>query len=165
MQTTDTSSAQVLRLHATTVALSSSAAVVLRGPSGAGKSDLALRFLSGQSQFPGIAPERYLIADDQTCLTRNGGHLLASAPPGFSGLIEARGLGIATVPSLASAVIELVVDLVPPSSVERYPLVPETVCWLGLDVPLRRLAAFDAAAPLKLALWLAGLIERARITD
>jgi HPr kinase/phosphorylase len=149
---------QVLRVHATTVALGPSAAVILRGPSGAGKSDFALRFLSAQSQFPGIGAERYLIADDQTCLVFSGGKLMASSPQGFAGRIEVRGLGIATVPFLATAEVKLVVELAAPSSVERYPLELGTVPYLGVSVPLRRIAPFEAAAPLKLALWMAGLI-------
>jgi HPr kinase/phosphorylase len=148
----------VLRVHATTVALGPSAAVVLRGPSGAGKSDLALRFLSAQSQFPGISPDRFLIADDQTCLSRPAGKLLAAAPAGFGGLMEVRGLGIAAVTCLALAEVRLVVDLVPVSEIERYPLAPDTVQWLGLEVPLRRISPGEASAPLKLVLWLAGLI-------
>jgi HPr kinase/phosphorylase len=154
----DASRAPVLHVHATTVALSASAAVLLRGASGAGKSDLALRFLSGQSHVPGIGSDRYLIADDQTCLTLMDENLMASAPLGFSGLIEVRGVGLVTVPSLPSAEVKLVVDLVPAVSVERYPLELETVRLLGKHVPLRRVSAFEASAPLKLVIWLGGLI-------
>jgi HPr kinase/phosphorylase len=155
MEAAPASSAQGLRVYATTVALGSGAAVMLRGLSGAGKSDLALRFLSGQSQWPGMAPERYLIADDQTCLTRIGNDLLASPPPGFAGLVEVRGLGIATVPSVASAVIKLVVDLVPPSTVERYPLAPETVC-LGWRC---RFGGWRLSKPVRLSNWHFGSLE------
>ncbi len=148
----------VLRVHATTVALSPSAAVLLRGASGAGKSDLALRFLSAQSHASGTGSHRYLVADDQTCLTLTDGNLMASAPLGFAGLIEVRGVGLVTVPSLASAEVRLAIDLVPAVSVERYPLELETVIWLGKRVPLRRISPFEASAPLKLVMWLNGVI-------
>jgi hypothetical protein len=49
------------------------------------------------------------------------------------------------------------VDLVPIDAVERFPLTPETVMWLGQSVPLYRLAPFEASAPLKLARLLSDL--------
>ena len=72
-------------VHATCVALRprgrSWRAVLLRGPSGAGKSDLALRLIEAGAR---------LVADDQTELVRRGNSVVASAPAGIAGLIEAR---------------------------------------------------------------------------
>ena len=147
-----------LRLHATTVALGNAAAV-LRGASGAGKSDLALRFLSAQSQFPGLATERGLVADDQTLLWVEQGCLMASAPEVIGGQIEVRGLGLVRTGHVGRARVRLAVDLVTAADVERFPLENETVVWLGHRVPVRRLAPFEASAPLKLALWLGGLAD------
>jgi HPr kinase/phosphorylase len=145
-----------LLVHATTVALGPVAAM-LRGPPGAGKSDLALRFLSAQSQGSGIPEHRGLVADDQTRVRAVGDELFASAPERLAGLIEIRGLGIISVGAVGETRIRLVIDLVAASDVERLPLRDQTISWLGCSVPLRRLAPFEGSAPLKVALWLAGL--------
>jgi HPr kinase/phosphorylase len=144
-----------LLVHTTTVALGPVAAM-LRGPPGSGKSDLALRFLSSQSQGLGIPEHRGLVADDQTELRLVGGELVASAPARISGLIEVRGMGIIPVGAAGATRVRLVIDLVDPTDVERLPLSDQTVCWLGCSIPLRRLAPFESSAPLKVALWLAG---------
>ncbi len=160
--TSEGQGAQTLRLHATTVALGGMAAV-LRGTSGAGKSDLALRFLSGQSHFPGLAADRGLVADDQTLLCVEQGCLMASAPAVIVGQIEVRGLGLVRIGHVGKARVRLAIDLVPAANVERFPLNNEMVEWLGHQVPVRRLAPFEASAPLKLALWLGGLVEADRL--
>ena len=79
-------------IHATSVALRANGqwrAVLLRGPSGAGKSDLALRLIQAGGR---------LVADDQTHLARRGRSLIATPPPALAGMIEARGVGILTLP-------------------------------------------------------------------
>jgi HPr kinase/phosphorylase len=141
------------QIHATTVALGAAAAVI-RGPSGAGKSDLALRFLAFRGGWPGASAEHTLVADDQTILRREKNHLIASAPQSIAGRLEVRGIGIVEVPHRANALVRLVVDLVVPSEVQRYPLTVETVSWFDVTVPLVRLAPFEASAPLKLMLML-----------
>ena len=60
-------------------------AVMIVGPSGSGKSDLALRLLDRGFR---------LVSDDQTIVRRDGGRLLASAPPSIAGKLEIRGIGI-----------------------------------------------------------------------
>jgi HPr kinase/phosphorylase len=73
-------------------------AILLTGPPGAGKSDLLLRLIhAGWS----------LVADDRVIIANN----IASAPVTLAGLIEVRGLGIFTLPCLASAPLRLVVRL------------------------------------------------------
>ena len=52
-----------------------------------------------------------LVSDDQTIITLDGKRLKAEAPVSIRGLIEARGLGILTVPSIASAAIKAIIDL------------------------------------------------------
>ena len=71
-------------LHASTVALDGRA-VLISGPSGSGKSDLALRLLDR-----GFT----LVSDDQTIVRKDGGRLLAAAPPTIHGKLEIRGVGI-----------------------------------------------------------------------
>ncbi len=88
-------------LHATTVAFDGQG-VLIRGASGAGKSALGLRLM---------ALGAVLVADDQTMVHRQGDQVVARCPPGLIGLIEARGIGLLNAPSLAQAVLRLVVDL------------------------------------------------------
>ena len=138
-------------VHGTTIACAGRAAL-LRGPSGSGKSDLALRciFLPPYAEGP-----LSLVADDQTVVTRSGATLVASAPTGIVGLIEVRGIGIVTVPFVASANLHLIIDLVASGEpIERLPERTETMEILGVAVPVLRLHAFEASAPAKVVLAL-----------
>ena len=76
--------------------------ILILGRSGAGKSALALGLLGR-----GAA----LVADDQVRLERRGGALVATAPATIAGLIEARGIGLARLPSMPEAPLLVAVDL------------------------------------------------------
>jgi len=136
----------MIRVHGTAIALGSEG-ILLRGPSGAGKSDFALRLIDQGAR---------LVADDQTELQRFGDDITMSAPATIAGQIEARGLGIVAVPSVASAPLRLVVDLMPSEEIERMPL-PRECRYLGRSFPLVALAPFEASAPAKLRLALRSL--------
>lgn len=140
----------MIRVHGTAVALGDKG-LLLRGPAGCGKSDLALRLIDDGAR---------LVADDQTELCRHGAVVEMSAPAIIAGLLEVHGLGILRVPSLASAVLHLVVDLVPAAAVERLPE-PATCCLEGIAVPRLALAPFAASAPAKLRLALRALTASA----
>jgi HPr kinase/phosphorylase len=131
----------VINLHATTVEIAG-AAVLLRGPSGSGKSDLALRLIDEGAR---------LVADDRTLLRREGEILIASAPETIAGRIEVRGVGILEVPTVATAPVRLVVELVAPDAVERLPE-PSFAEYLGISLPLLAVAPFEASTPAKLRL-------------
>jgi HPr kinase/phosphorylase len=88
-------------LHATTVSIDGKGVLIV-GPSGAGKSAMALEMMAMGAE---------LVADDRTIVTRNGNTLQATVPEAISGKIEARGVGILTVPRSVSANLVLVVDL------------------------------------------------------
>jgi HPr kinase/phosphorylase len=133
----------MIRVHGTSVAFDG-AGVLLRGPSGAGKSDLALRLIES-----GAA----LVADDQTELRRVGMGLRMSAPAAIAGLLEVRGVGILRVPSVPSAILRLVVTLVPSEAIERLPE-PRRCLLLDCAIAEIALAAFEASAAAKLRLAL-----------
>jgi HPr kinase/phosphorylase len=138
----------VIDVHGTAVEFAG-IGVLLRGAPGSGKSDLALRLIDAGAR---------LVADDRTILRRDGDLLLASAPPTIAGRLEVRGIGILTVPSVASCVLRLVVDLVAPGAVERLPE-PRSASFLGLHLPLISLASFEASAVAKLRLAARTLAE------
>jgi HPr kinase/phosphorylase len=133
----------MIRVHGTAIALGSDG-ILLRGPSGAGKSDFALRLIDQGAR---------LVADDQIELRREGGEITMSAPETIAGQIEVRGLGIVALPSVVSAPLRLVVDLMPSQEIERMPL-PRESSFLGCAVPAVALAPFEASAPAKLRLAL-----------
>jgi len=141
-------------VHGTCVALGRAAAL-LRGPSGSGKSDLALRFLFLARRGPAALEPPTLVADDQVQLQRDGNRILVKAPESIRGRIEVRGVGIVEVKSHPGAELALVVDLVSPEEVPRMPDGNEVARLLGVDVPLVRLAPWEASAPIKLAVALA----------
>ncbi len=86
--------------------------ILIRGPSGAGKSDLALRLIDAGAR---------LISDDYCRADTSGGVLTLTAPPEIKGKLEVRGYGIVTLPAQDFARINLVVDLMPDSEIDRMP--------------------------------------------
>ena len=98
-------------VHATAV-LAGAQGVLIRGASGAGKSSLALALIERGAR---------LIADDQVHLSACHGRLVATAHGAVRGKLELRGRGLLSVPHERSAVIQLVVDIVPDEGLERLP--------------------------------------------
>ncbi|MBT3307088.1 MAG: hypothetical protein HN377_11490 [Alphaproteobacteria bacterium] len=126
------------QVHATTVDVDGDG-VMLMGPSASGKSDLGLRLIDSGAR---------LVADDRTDLSLSNGLVRASAPTEIAGRMEVRGIGIVTVPVMSDSPVALVVELVTPGAVERLPE-PQTMEVLGVELPLVRLAPFEASAPAK----------------
>jgi HPr kinase/phosphorylase len=141
----------MIRAHGTCVAIDGEG-VLLRGRPGNGKSDLALRLIDAGAR---------LVADDQTELTRRGDDVMAAAPPTIAGRIEIRGVGILACPSIATAPLRLVVDLVPADEVERLPAA-ESCLYLERAIPLLRLAPFEASTPAKIRFALSALVAARR---
>ena len=124
-------------IHATAVVLGTRG-ILFKGPSGSGKSILAFA----------------CIADDQVFVSRHGEQLVASRPDPIAGLIEVRGSGIAKVESIAAAVLDLAVAVIPHPESERLPPenerfsiagigeLPLIRIWQGTRDPLAVLAAF-----------------------
>jgi serine kinase of HPr protein (carbohydrate metabolism regulator) len=115
---------------------------LVEGPSGAGKSDLALRAL---------APDLQVVSDDQTLVWTSEGRLFGACPAPIFGLIEARGLGVMILPGARRlAEIRLLVVCEHHSqAIERLPE-PERRAVLGVLLPVVRLHALEASAPVKL---------------
>jgi serine kinase of HPr protein (carbohydrate metabolism regulator) len=130
-------------------------AALLRGPSGSGKSDLALRFLFLARRGPAALEAPILVADDQVCLVRNDGRILAKSPDTIRGKIEVRGVGLVEVKSLMEAELALVVELMPAAEIERLPEGNAKARLLGIELPLVGLFPWEASAPIKLAIALA----------
>ncbi len=128
-------------VHCTCVDLTG-VGVLLRGPPGSGKSDLALRLIDGGAR---------LIADDHVQLEAEGAALIATPPKAIAGMMEVRGLGLVTVPSLPRGRVGLVADLVPRETVERLPQAL-SCAYEGIEVAQIALAPFEASACAKVRL-------------
>ncbi len=128
-------------LHASTVAIDGRA-VMISGPSGSGKSDLALRLIDRGA---------VLVSDDYTVVMRRGAVLTASAPATIVGMIEVRGIGIIDMPVMVEAPVALLIILD-----DNVPRLPEATSTLiaGVLVPVLKIDAFTASAPMKVELAL-----------
>lgn len=116
--------------HASAVAIDGRG-VLITGPSGSGKSGLALQL---------IALGGVLIADDRTRITAPDGWPILHAPARLAGVIEARFVGLLSVPHLAAAPLALVIDMATPETDRLPPARTENV--LGCEVAcLRRVDA------------------------
>lgn len=113
-----------LNLHATAVAVDGRGLLIL-GASGAGKSALALRM---------IALGARLVADDRVLIEPRDGRLIASAPAGLRGVIEARGVGLLRAEALDEAPLALAVDLDRPPAA-RMPHLRE-MRYFGTEIEL-----------------------------
>lgn len=128
-------------LHATVVSVAGKGLLIL-GASGSGKSGLALRMMASGAD---------LVADDRVLLRRVGNALLARPPEALAGRIEARGIGILSVPHLPVAPLALAVDL--DASPEARMPQPRTFARAGAEIELisgRGVPNLDSALTIKL---------------
>lgn len=135
-----------MQVHGTSVVVSG-VGVLLRGQPGSGKSDLALRLIDGGAQ---------LVADDQTMIDYENGHLIMTSNAVIEGLLEVRAIGILAVPSVPRGRLGLVVDLIPGGQFERLP--EKEYCeYLGVKIRLLRLPPFAASTAAKVRLAVTAL--------
>ena len=112
-------------VHAT-CAVVDEAGVLIRGAPGAGKSTLA-RELVALALLQGRFAR--LVSDDRTRLSARHGRVVAQAVAATAGRIEARGVGILSVPHESRAVVRLVIEL-SAKEPSRLPAPDETVATL-----------------------------------
>jgi serine kinase of HPr protein (carbohydrate metabolism regulator) len=129
-------------LHASCVAIDGRA-VLIEGRPGSGKSDLALRLIDRGAR---------LVSDDYTVLIRERGRLLAQPPATIAGRIEVRGLGIVDMPHDEGVPVAMIVTLA--DAVERMPAERVERRVAGVTLPEVAVVAFEASAPIKVALAL-----------
>lgn len=136
-----------LVVHASAVAMFGRGALFLGG-SGSGKSRLALEMMAWGGT---------LIADDRTCLHRDGPDLIASCPRSIAGRIEARHIGILRADPAPPTPVALVIDL------DRHepkrlpePRFWETLDWSGPLIHGRDLAGLAAGLVQYLRAGMAG---------
>ncbi|MFN3743681.1 MAG: HPr kinase/phosphorylase [Hyphomicrobiaceae bacterium] len=142
------------QIHATAIALDQGRAALMLGPPGAGKSDLALRCILEGAWIDGRHYTATLVADDQVIIERNLRGLRARPPEPIAGRLEVRGLGIVALPHAALADVVLAVELAAPDTIARLPDPVPSWHLLDVEVPLIRIAPFEASAHLKLLLAL-----------
>ncbi|TNM60617.1 HPr kinase/phosphorylase [Aliirhizobium smilacinae] len=119
--------------------------LIFTGPSGSGKSMMAFTCLAIARRAKVFCA---LIADDQVFITLQDGRIVANCPPSTTGLMELRGSGIVRMDHVASAPLDLAVQVVSAPGTERLP--PKDEYWQIGEIgrlPLVRIANV-AADPL-----------------
>jgi serine kinase of HPr protein (carbohydrate metabolism regulator) len=136
-------------LHATAL-ISGDRGVLITGPSGSGKTTLALALIARETAAGRLAR---LVGDDQLFVEAQGGRLVATSPDSIAGLAEIYGIGPCPQPHVASAVVDLVVRLVPQADAVRLGE-PQTETIAGVSLPVLDLPARNAeACCLALTAW------------
>lgn len=113
--------------------------VLLEGKAGLGKSSLLLSLLE-KAKVDGYSAS--LVADDQALLDIRHDRLVAQVPPTIIGKVEVFGYGLTTLPNLPETAIDLVVELVKPSQINRMPDANK-VDRLGIEVPVLKVPALQ----------------------
>ncbi|MXO74523.1 serine kinase [Altererythrobacter aerius] len=112
-------------------------ALLLDGPPGAGKSTLALQLIDRGA---------VLVGDDGIAIERRGDAVWAAPPPATRGLLELRGIGIASLPACEAPVaLILRLGIDGPRLVER----AEMAGIEGVPIPALPFDAHHSAAALR----------------
>ena len=114
--------------------------ILLTGAPASGKSDLALRMINDGAE---------LIADGETSLVVQGYTLMATAPAITAGQLHIHGIGSIRMPFENSAPIRCCVHLSASWHVQKNPQW-RTENFLGVNIPIIELNAFEASTPIKI---------------
>ena len=114
--------------------------VLLTGGAGCGKSDLALRMIDNGA---------VLVADGETSLVADNHTLMATPPAVSAGQMHIHGIGMVRMPFENSAPIRCCVHLSASWHIQKYPDW-RTENFLGVNVPVIELNAFEASTPIKI---------------
>jgi serine kinase of HPr protein (carbohydrate metabolism regulator) len=119
--------------------------LLLRGPSGSGKSALTLALIAQARQANKFA---CLVADDRVQIEAINGRIIARPHEKIAGCIEARGLGLITLPYLEACVLHAIIDLACPDQPQkRLPDESDKITQLmGIQLPRLVIAAHDWTA-------------------
>jgi HPr kinase/phosphorylase len=134
-------------IHATAF-LFGEAGILVTGASGAGKSRLVLELAALRPAEP-----VRLVADDRVRVSPAGGRLVARPAASFLGMIEVRGIGMAEMGAMPSAVIRCVVKLQseePPRMPDGF---PQAVEIEGISLPAMPLMLGDGMTSRFLSHW------------
>lgn len=126
-------STREILLQASAVAINGYA-LLIEGQPGSGKSTLALELIDRGA---------LLIGDDGVKLSREGETMIARPPPNIAGLIEIRGVGLASI-DCVTAPVALGISLVDeaerlPEQIGRRELLGQEIPWLDLPRSARAL--------------------------
>lgn len=132
-----------IQIHGTSVFYKDKG-ILLLGPPGSGKSDLALRLVDLGGK---------LIADDQTIIESDKVDLFLSCPPEIQSHLEIRGIGIYNAPIIASAKLDIVLNLKHYREIERFPN-PQFKEYLGIKKSFYDLDPFELSVLAKIHLIL-----------
>lgn len=141
-----------INIHATAVVLGG-AGVLLRGLSGSGKSTLAIALID---RFQTQGDFAALVADDRTLVEACAGRLIARPHPAIAGMIEARGLGLVSVPYEKACRLHAFIDILAPGETPpRLPDETEKYAELeGIALPRFFIEGCDEVSVAKIALFL-----------
>lgn len=106
--------------------------LLICGKSGFGKTSLMLSLLEQAKANSKFAA---MVADDQSMIANENNRLIAHCPHANEGKLEIRGRGIVEAPFLQSAVINLVIEIVPRENIDRMPTIG-TKTLDGVKLPL-----------------------------
>lgn len=134
-------------LHGTAVEFGGNA-VLFIGPSGSGKSDLALRLIDRGAK---------LVGDDAVRVHPRDSVLLVTAAAAIENRLEVRGVGIFDMEAISECPLRLLVEL--GHDGERLPASWPLRDISGWSLPLLRLNAFAASAPIKVELALKSVVD------
>ena len=138
-----------VNMHGTAVSIVGEGVLIV-GASGSGKSDLALRLIDRGA---------ILISDDRVIVEFVEGKPFLRTAPNIENLIEMRGIGIVTMPSVTGIKLRLVIDL--EAKVPRFIDTFASYDVAGFVVPCVALAAFEASATIKVEQALKSVIDQA----